>query len=481
MIYSCDKNDPVVEETVPDEIELSQTKDVDITNGGGSFDVTVTSSKQWNLKCDAAWIRHSACYGESGDAVTFTVDKNNSTTARKADIIFVVGEKTAKFTVKQGQGANLEISGDDTYRVSHLENTLEVTLTGNAENLSFASTTDNNWVSLTEADNTFGNGTTFRFNVSANTTGAERSTVLTFNGDYALPVQVTVNQEPEPSFTTEKAVYNIGAEAQNLDIIYTTNIGVSVSVNMDWIEYLSKDDGTFKFRVNESPTDLRGATITFTYDFNPEYTYTVKVNQISSSIQYAADFTCDIFRNWVIAKGWLLELGDGMYVVTEEGKNATVLDHNSSDGGQFTSVSGIENFPGLTTVKFNNDNFTACDISALKKVTDFDIKGLSFGALELLNLGDNMITSFGALNAGYAVTATSFTLSSRHLRNADFSLSGYPAVYNKMATLDVTGCPALSTLNVSRGQKTPLTIKKKKGQNITITSGDTQITVEEAE
>ncbi|MGN0188942.1 MAG: BACON domain-containing protein, partial [Candidatus Cryptobacteroides sp.] len=109
MICSCTKQEQVAEEIIPDEIEISQKTPIDLPNEGGSFDVSVTSSKQWTLKSDCDWIRHSACYGEDGDVVTFKVDANNSTTARKADITFVVGKESAKFTVKQGEGASLEI------------------------------------------------------------------------------------------------------------------------------------------------------------------------------------------------------------------------------------------------------------------------------------------------------------------------------------------------------------------------------------
>ena len=126
-------------------------------------------------------------------------------------------------------------------------------------------------------------------------------------------------------------------------------------------------------------------------------------------------------------------------------------------------MTGIENFPNLTSITMNYCNsMEKFDISGLHKVTSVSIIANNCA---IFNLGDNPVTSF-SLGGVYSYSyANSFTFISTALESLDLSITSWYIGYDKVTSIDVSGCPALKTLNANRSDKIK-TLYLKQGQTI---------------
>ena len=73
--------------------------------------VTVTSSSDWSLEGDFAWVEPSARSGKSGETVDFTLGLNTTGKARAAVFTFRCDDKAAKWSIRQASG-NLQMTLD---------------------------------------------------------------------------------------------------------------------------------------------------------------------------------------------------------------------------------------------------------------------------------------------------------------------------------------------------------------------------------
>ncbi len=168
-------------------------------------------------------------------------------------------------------------------------------------------------------------------------------------------------------------------------------------------------------------------------------------------------------RALVVKNNWALSIAGSQCIILEAGLNATSLS-NSSYSSQLTDLTGIENFPNLTSLSLGYcTNMKKLDISGLHKV-----KSLSFSNArycEEYNLGDNPIPSFNA-GGTYAYSyAESLKISSSKLESLDLSIISWYADYDNVTSIDVSECSMLTTLNVNRSDKVK-TLYLKKDQNI---------------
>ena len=168
-------------------------------------------------------------------------------------------------------------------------------------------------------------------------------------------------------------------------------------------------------------------------------------------------------RALVVKNNWALSIAGSQCIILEAGLNATSLS-NSSYSSQLTDLTGIENFPNLTSLSLGYcTNMKKLDISGLHKVKSLSLSNARY--CEEYNLGDNPIPSFNA-GGTYAYSyAESLKFSSSKLESLDLSIISWYESYDNVTSIDVSECPMLTTLNANRSNKVK-TLYLKKGQEI---------------
>ena len=94
-------------ESTPTIFTLTPATLAELPAAGGSPSVTVTSDKAWSLTipAEATWLSASAMSGTGTATITFTVAKNEITTARSATVTFTQAETSATRTLEVTQAA----------------------------------------------------------------------------------------------------------------------------------------------------------------------------------------------------------------------------------------------------------------------------------------------------------------------------------------------------------------------------------------
>ena len=152
---------------------------------GGTPSVTVTSDKAWSLAipAEATWLSASTMSGTGTAAVTFTVAKNEITTARSATVTFTQAETNATRTLEVKQAA-----GEATPTIFTLTPATLAELPAAGGSPSVTVTSDKAWSLTIPAEATWlsastmsGTGTSaVMFTVTQNETAAARSATVTF-------------------------------------------------------------------------------------------------------------------------------------------------------------------------------------------------------------------------------------------------------------------------------------------------------------
>ena len=102
VISGCNpkEQEPVKE----DSVTLTSLQDI-IDYKAQSLTITVTSSETWTLSpFDYEWVTASTTNGESGDPITFDIDKNTTGQRRKAAFIFGAGKAKDIYSIVQEPG-----------------------------------------------------------------------------------------------------------------------------------------------------------------------------------------------------------------------------------------------------------------------------------------------------------------------------------------------------------------------------------------
>ena len=165
----------------------------------------------------------------------------------------------------------------------------------------------------------------------------------------------------------------------------------------------------------------------------------------------------------MVKNNWALSIGGSQCIILEAGLNATSLS-NSSSSSQLTDLTGIENFPNLTSLSLGYcTNMKKLDISGLHKVKSLSLSAVTY--CEEYNLGDNPIPSFNAGGTYSYSYVESLKFSSSKLESLDLSIFSWYKSHDNVTSIDVSECPMLTTLNANRSNKVK-TLYLKKGQEI---------------
>lgn len=471
ILWSCSDDD---ESTNGGNATISlSTNIIQVDKNGGDVAVTVTSSGDWRLSGVCDWAHPSLTSGKNGDVVTFTINPNELDEKLTASFKFFTGSAVTPLQVEVSPDYIIDLLSDDNLSISKEENTVQIQLSTNiAEPVISYSEGSEEWLTFDRRSD-FGGKVTLSFKAATNATYKDRSATITISSPLVTdPVNVNVNQKRTDAIIPETDVmmYDLTARTISFKVRYNVDYAISIAQGNEWITEQSvsqpqpNDDGlttvTLSYTLS-SASDTRGGIIRIT-DTNNKLTSDIAVVQKDPDVELVG-IPDQNLRALVVKNNWALSIAGSQCIILEAGLNATSLS-NSSYSSQLTDLTGIENFPNLTSLSLGYcTNMKKLDISGLHKV-----KSLSFSNArycEEYNLGDNPITNFNA-GGTYAYSyAESLKISSSKLESLDLSIISWYADYDNVTSIDVSECSMLTTLNVNRSDKVK-TLYLKKDQDI---------------
>ena len=478
LLWSCsDSND---ERSIDDISTISLSTDVlQKDKDGGDATVTVTSSGDWRLSGICDWAHPSATSGKNGDVVTFTIDPNPLGETRVGVFKFFTGSSVTLLKVESGFTFILDLLTDDNLNLSESANIVKIELDTNIADLNDITFSDGGeqWLAFSSRSD-FGGKSTFLFNASKNETFKNRSTTITVKSPLVTEtVTVNVNQKQTDAIIIEKNMflYDLAARTISFDIKANVEYEFSITKGNDWITNPSTskpqvgDDGlstkTFTCQLAEAPDARKGAIrIAQTGNAISKDITIMQKDENAKLIEipdYALRTNCE-------NKGFILQVEGIQCILLKAGVNATEL--TNSLNSDIYDLAGIENFPNLTSLNLGYLGVEEMDISGLHKVSSLTWDYYNARDCGVYNFGDNPITHFGVKDMNddddfyYSYSyADNFKFISSKLESLD--LRTYYSSRDYVTSIDVSECPALTTLNADRS-KYIKTLYLKTGQEI---------------
>ena len=459
-VMSGCSDDDQVETSVAETLELS-AESVPVGPDGAEVEVSVTSSAVWRIAGDCPWARPSAVAGNSGDKVVFTVDANETGARREATFKFFAGATVVPFKIVSDPVFVLEMLSDTEYQFSTSASSLCLRLNSNIDDLQCeivyenADPEDMPWI---EYNSTY---------------LARRAQIVISGLDKRFEVSVA---QDKPSFfewnAAEKYAYE-DLEAHDFTVEVRTNLDYEVSFGekCDWItmdrSLVSEQKGlrtemlTFHVAASEKTRSAKGEVYLDGDTWQSHTSFTVSQKDPNMLIVEIPDSK---FLKFLKKYGYIEEVGEEMYTVSEEGAAETEFDLSYEDISDFT---GLAYFTELTTMNVSGNYMELFDISALTKVQELSIDGCTY--CQTIVLGANPILQLAVLNSRYDyVDFETLTVSGDALEEFYSSCS---RSYDEITTVDLSGCPSLKVIECDRANlKTLILPKVLEGTQIDLTT-----------
>lgn len=460
-LSSC-SDDNTAEDASRDNIAIS-TQNIPAGPEGGTTQIKVTSSGDWRIAGVCEWAHASAVSGKNGDTVTITVDPNDSDFAREATFKFFTGSAVAPLKIVSEPGYSLELISDADVTVGKAKTTLSVKLHTNIPELECTfSDEGGKWITFMQRKEVFGN-TILSFEIAENTSYDNRSSVLTISGmDQKLTLPITQKQVDEILVEPESFEFDLAERTFSIEV--AANVAYAVEIKADWIQQVETralETKTLNFHV-DAATTTRGTTITIN---GSGITRSITVIQKDPDA-IVAMIPDEGFRGYLTLQNWVIDLGGGVCALTETGLAATELRYNPGwRDTKIQSLQGIDAFPELTTIDVSENNLKEIDLSGLSKVTSLTCSANDY--LATIKLGQNPVTEFSIFNGSYDYIYyfEALTIAGEKLETLNVAMTSWYAAYDELKSLDVSGCPALQTLDCRRGDSLT-TLYLKTGQVI---------------
>lgn len=476
---SCsDDDDPAGEAGAGTQISLSSNT-LQVGEAGGTVSVTVTSDADWRLAGICDWARPSATEGQSGDEVTFTVDKNTTGEKLSTTFKFFTGASVAPLVIESVMGNTFALSSEETMEVEQAGGQVVIKLKSNIANLDVAFGEGGaEWLTF-DRQSSFADEQLVILNVSANEGYLERFATVTVSSSLVEETaQVTISQAPTEMFEVtqenlegDMIIGDLSAQTIQFQVVTNLEFTASITEGSEWIsepqisEPVTAENGlsTYTVSVNlESSTITRAGSITFNANGTQSYSIIQKDPNVEL-VEISSDFSDEL-----VDMGWILPIGE-RFIVLDAGLNATVFDVNVGWSG-IEDLTGIDQFPNLETIQISCSYYLETfDISGLHKVNTLNLSYAS--SVELYNLGDNPIVSINYDDYVGSTTPISVKFVSEKLETLNCNISDWEWD-GSIETIDVSECPALKTLVADQCSSYLETIIVKEGQNIDITKPD---------
>lgn len=462
------------EARVKSSLELS-TETIEAGSDGGRYEVTVTSAEKWTVSGSCDWCTLTPTEGKSGDKITVAVLGNDTEEVRTAEFTVTSGTVSKILKVISTPEYFLLLSDPESGEKAFdsAGGNFNVVLRTNIspDDISFKIESGDGWVTASQASAT-SSSVTYAVQVSSNESYVSRKAYLTFYAEGSGQVTVSVGQAQKNVVEVtypSSGEYSLGTDATEISIAVRTNLFSTLAVTTpDWIsssadpEFISEEDGlsTYRYRFAISAASgSRTGNITFKYE---QFEATVKVSQISDDAVYAT-IPDEVFREYLFDYGYIMSKDSEEVELTAKGQAATSFDFSFYT--KVRTLEGIGAFTNLTSINLSGcNNIPVVDISGLHNVGYLSLGNCAY--TEKIILGDNPVTSlyYGWYTGVYVF---SVTISGSRLESLDVS-DGYNNS-DSWADLDVTGCPALKSINSQRRTSLVIYVTQEQRDRITNT------------
>lgn len=422
---------------------------------GAADSVIVTSTAKWRLVGDTSWCSPAIKNGVKKDTIYFTAKKNDTEMERSVVFTLICGNATAKLAVHQlPEGFVYADKVPNTYSVTASGGNITLRLTSNLDTDNYEISSD--WITLRPGIST-STERWMQFSIASQTDFSDRTGTITLFKGTKFEKIVTVQQERYYGVvTTDPIKYDVGMAGGTIDITVRGNVSFSSSVATAYSAWLSCQEisstGTDivekTYRISYTASDFtRTGIVTITPTKGTSIGITVVQEDPNPELFDVPD---NIFAGRLVALGYIVAKGD-KYYMTYTGYTATTLSFNSSAYSSMESVQGIERFVNLTTLTLSGCKVKKLDLSKNTKIATLTN---NYIALEELLLADLPFTtrSISYLYNNYSTSdaAKSFRLSSSKVTSLTLNQT-LNTSYDKLESIDITGCPALITLSCNRG------------------------------
>ncbi|WP_196016881.1 BACON domain-containing protein [Alistipes senegalensis] len=465
-ISSCSDDDDIVT-SAAETLELS-AESAPVGPDGAEVEIVVTSSAAWRIAGDCPWARPSAVAGNSGDKVVFTVDANETGARREATFKFFAGATVVPFKIVSDPVFVLELLSDAEYSFATGASSLCLRFNSNIDELQCeivyenADPEDMPWIEYNGISQSFGS-TALNFSIAENATYLARQAQIVVCGmDKRFEIAVA---QDKPSFfewnAEDKYAYE-DIEAHDFEVEVRTNLDYEVSLDekCDWITMdkslvsevkgLRTEKLTFHVAASEKSRSTQVKVYLDGDTWNSYASFSVSQKDPNMVLLEIPDAK---FLKFLKKYGYIEEVGDGMYTVSEEGAAATEFDLSYEYISDFT---GLAYFTELTAIDVTGNNMTSFDISGLTKVEDLTIDSCS--DCQTIVLGANPILQLAVLNSRYDyVDFETLTVSGEVVEEFYSSCS---RSYDEIKTVDLSGCPSLKVIECERANLGTLILAK---------------------
>lgn len=427
---------------------------------GGSQSLTVTSSDDWRLSGLSDWVKPSAVKGKSGAVISFTAEANDSGDTKEAEFKFFTGSAVKKVVVKTTPAYVVALESDSEVNISSDASDVNVKLQTNISDLKTEfSDGGADWISLESRTDVFGM-TLLKFNVKRSQVFRSRESVLKISGSgQEVSVKLVQAQRDTIIFTENRVVLDLAE--RDVTVKFKTNINPEFEL-ASWMEKTDETSGaedtdgltekTVKLHLSESVAS-RLYTLTFKMNDKEYGKYTIKQqnpNPILCNISDAA------LRAKLNELGWII--GDDTTTeceVLEAGLTGTSLSLGGSGYYSYfyaEKIDGLGAFPALATLGITRaSSLSTVDVTDSKSLKS--IKMQQVYKIEEIKTGSSPVeeVNFGSYSSDY-ISTSKVTISGENIKTVYANNSSWYISYgyDEIEELDVTGCPALTTLKAKR-------------------------------
>ena len=461
MLWSCQEKDQLG--TAAGKVELSG----DVADGqilaaaeGGEFSVGVTSSGDWRVSGLADWVTVSTESGKSGEPVVFTVLPNTETTVRTATFKVFSAAAVQPVTIVQDPVYGLTLISDASVDFNADANKLYVKLESNIEEFTY-DFGGANWIAFEKVDDVFGKKV-LTFDVKRSQDFSSRTTVLTLGGTNS-PQQVTVNvnqAQRDTAFVVGEQRYVEGLEAISLNLVIKSNVDITYSLP-SWLKETvnatvdSDENGLKSKSVNLSAAasgGSRSATISFKKGSTVVGSVFIKQQNPNPVFVTIPD---ENLRYYLQSKGLIVDDG-GQCELLADGVNATSLVIGETNPDMYSadpmaSIEGLEGFPNLESLTIGNITVGKVDVSNYPKLNQLTL--INLNSLAEINTGDRPITHIKNTPGQMTyIQVPHIVIKGQNIEDIDYSVINnyYVDMEYNLVSIDVTGCPKLKNINVTR-------------------------------
>lgn len=438
---------------------------------GGEFAIPITSNAEWRVSGHCEWATPTNAQGKNGESVVFNVQANDGTTVRKAEFKLFSGSAVKRLSIVSHPNYFLNLTSEPSVFMESEGGELRIKTETNIETLEAGVLEENvPWLKFRERVDAFGSSI-FIYDVEKNDRYTYRGASAVVKAEDGKEVCVSLTQDMlVGAFTDSTSMTFNSLEARDIEIKVKTNLMLD-PIYPSWMTLTSSQRGetqsdgltetVYNFNIQESRAS-RSGSIKFNYIYDTMLE--INIRQINPNAVFA-EIPDSVLRARLAEKNYIIigDPSDPKCEVTEYGQEATSISIDLDYYPYIKEVSGFGAFKKLSSLTLPAQSLVQrVDLSDCHNISMLDLGFGYYKTLEYVNLGDNPVKVLNITNEWLLFMCYNYnpiTVIGEKIETINAgATSGAMIDQDKCEYIDVTGCPALKTLNAYRvaGGTSPL-------------------------